>query len=206
MTSNRRGSNRAARLDLTSRLRTAQHAADLLHSKEQALQRERVRLEGHADRTQRDWETRWREGRVWLTRARALGAGVEIGALIRRGPAPAAVNASWQNSMGSTYPGAVDCTPGAPPTFTCTAAITPTVDAFRLALAAGATHAATTTALRRLDTELLNTRRRRRAIGERLVPRLERALRELDLRLDEQDREEALRVHMTKRLHETSST
>jgi V/A-type H+-transporting ATPase subunit D len=139
-----------------------------------------------------------------LTRARVLGAGDEIRALIERGPSPAVVNANWQTSMGTTYPGAVDCSPGAPVAFSCTAAIRPAIDAFRNALTAGATHAATTTALRRLDTELANTRRRRRAIGERLVPRLERVLHELDLQLDEQDREEAIRVQIANRTHETS--
>jgi len=205
MTTDRRGNNRAVRLHLTNRLRTAQHAADLLHGKEQALQHERARLEGHAHRARREWEARCRHGAVCLARARVLGAGDEIRALIERGPPPADVNANWQSSMGSTYPGAVDCTPGDPSAFTCTAAIEPTADAFRQALSAGATHAATTTALRRLDVELANTRRRRRAIGERLVPRLERVLHELDLQLEEQDREEAVRVKITNRTHGGSS-
>lgn len=205
MTTNRRGNNRAVRLHLTNRLRTAQHAADLLSGKEQALQHERARLEGHADRTRREWEARCRHATACLTRARVLGAGDEIRALIERGPPLAAVNANWQTSMGTIYPGAVDCSPGTPSAFTCTAAIAPTVDAFRQALTAGATHAATTTALRRLDTELTNTRRRRRAIGERLVPRLERVLHDLDLQLDEQDREEAIRVQIANRTHEKSS-
>jgi V/A-type H+-transporting ATPase subunit D len=82
------------------------------------------------------------------------------------------------------------------PSLVSTSALRPTVDAYRDALDAAATQASTTAALRRLDLELASTRRRRRAIGERLVPHLEQALHELDLHLDEQDREEALRVQL----------
>ena len=188
--------NRAVRLRLTTRLATARHAADLLHNKEQALQRERSRLEGHTDRTERAWTTRCDEATTWLMRARALGASGELARLIEHGSDPASIDANWQTAMGITYPGIVSCSPGTTPSLVSTAALRPTVDAFREALDAAATHAATTAALRRLDVELASTRRRRRAIGERLVPRLEQALHDLDLHLDEQDREEALRVQL----------
>jgi V/A-type H+-transporting ATPase subunit D len=188
--------NRAVRLRLSIRLAAASHAADLLHNKEQALQRERSRLEGHTDRTERDWTTRCDQATTWLMRARALGASDELARLIENGPDPAGIDANWQTSMGITYPGSVSCSPGTTPLLVSTAALRPTLDAFRDALDAAATHAATTAALRRLDLELASTRRRRRAIGERLIPRLEQELHELDLHLDEQDREEALRVQL----------
>jgi V/A-type H+-transporting ATPase subunit D len=188
--------NRAVRLRLTIRLAAACHAADLLHNKEQALQRERSRLEGHTDRTERDWARRCEQATTWLMRARALGASDELARLIEHGPDPASIDANWQSAMGIMYPGAVTCSPGTTPPLVSTSALRPTVDAYRDALDAAATHASTPAALRRLDHELASTRRRRRAIGERLVPQLEQALHELDLHLDEQDREEALRVQL----------
>lgn len=186
----------AGRLRLMARLQLARHGVDLLHSKEEALQRERTRLEGHVSRTNRQWVQTCGDAAGWLLRCRALGASGELEAIMERGPDPATVTAHWQTSMGVTYPGAIDCEVGSDPVVHSTAALRPTIDAYALALRAGAEHASTTAALRRLDRELADTRRRRRAIEQRLVPRLEVALRDLDLSLDERDREEALRVHI----------
>ncbi len=187
---------RAARLQLTARLDLASHGADLLHSKEEALRRERIRLEGHVTRTKNRWEHSCREASTWLLRARALGASDELASLVTSEPAPATVTPHWQTSMGITYPGSVDTTAGPEPTVTSTSALRPTIDAFRLALSTAADHASTTAALTRLDNELADTRRRRRAIEQRLLPRLESTLHDLDLYLDEQDRDDALRVHI----------
>lgn len=194
---------RAARLQLTARLEFARHAVGLLHSKEEALARERVRLAGHADRSRDEWHRRIHEAASWLVRARTLGATDELTALIARRPTSAAMTAHWQTSMGTAYPGSVECTPGGRPTLTSTAALASTTDHYRLALQAAATHAGATAAIRRLDAELGNTRRRRRAIEERLEPRLETELVALDLHLDELDREEALRVRIAKEQMET---
>ena len=196
MTSSRSTTSRAARLELMARLDLARHAADLLHSKELALQRERVRLEGHADRAREEWERCCEDAAVWLQRSRALGATDELDALVEQGPEPADVAIQWQVSMGITYPGSVDCTPGVQTGLASTSALRPAEQAHDRALVAAATHAASFAAATRLDTELANTRRRRRAIEERLLPRLESGLHELDLDLDEQDREEALRVQL----------
>jgi vacuolar-type H+-ATPase subunit D/Vma8 len=190
--------SRAARLRLIGRLDLARHASELLHGKEQALQRERVRLEGHADRARRDWAESCEDGATWLQRARCLGASNELAELSERGPRPAAVTIEWQTSMGITYPGDVDCLPAHQTGLSSTAALQPTVDAFHRALRCAATHASTSAALARLDSELAATRRRRRAIADRLIPTLEGELVDLELHLDEQDREEALRVHLAR--------
>jgi V/A-type H+-transporting ATPase subunit D len=185
----------AARLELMNRLELARHASELLHGKEQALQRERVRLEGHADRARRQWvESVERAGR-WLLRARCLGASDELASLAEH-PRPATVAIEWQTSMGITYPGAVECVPTTQTGLSSTAALRPAMDEHHRALEHAATHAATTAALARLDSELASTRRRRRAITDRLVPALEADLGDLELHLDEQDREEALRVRL----------
>lgn len=187
--------NRAARLRIQSRLGLATHASELLHSKEEALQRERDRLRGHADRTEADWHRRLHHAATWLLRARALGAGAEL-TTGRKPLEPATVDIDWQTSMGVTYPGTVRTTPGSTPAFTSTAALTPTRDAYAAALDAATEHAAARAALHRVEAELADTRRRRRALEQHLVPRLQTELHRLDLTLDERDRDAALRTQL----------
>ena len=196
MTTAGRPQNRAARMQLVQRRDLAGHAVSLLSSKEEGLQHERSRLKGHASRSEQRWRARCAEASAWLVRARALGADDELRALIAHGPTPASVRPEWKMSMGITYPGSVNCDPGSEPIVSSTAALRPTIDAYRNALEAAAEHAATTKALNRLDRELAATRRRRRAIEEHLIPGLDADIHRLDLHLDEQERDEALRVRL----------
>ena len=197
---------RAGRLRIASRLELARHAAGLLHSKEEALERERVRLDGHATRAQAAWTSACDDAARELVRARMFGAGDELARLIASGPTPATFTPHWQTSMGVAYPGAVECEPGPLPALGSTAALVPAVDAYRRALRAAAQHAAAGAAVRCLTAELAQTRRRRRAIEHRLQPALERAQRELDLHLDELDRDEALRVRIARDHQEADRT
>jgi V/A-type H+-transporting ATPase subunit D len=109
-------------------------------------------------------------------------------------------------SMGIRYPGSVSCDPGPEPVVASTAALRPTIAAYRDALEAAAQHAAATAALHRLDRELAATRRRRRAIEEHLIPGLDDDIHRLDLALDEQERDEALRVRMAVNRQRTART
>lgn len=193
--------NRAVRLQLRSRLDLAAHAAELLDNKEEALRRERIRLEGHLSRTQTEWHQRLATAATWLLRARALGAGAEL-ATLDPPPDAATIDVAWQTAMGVTYPGAVDTTPAPVPELTTTAALAPTTSAYRAALDAAAQHAAATAALRRVDDELVNTRRRRRALEQHLEPRLRAEIHRLDLILDERDRDTALRTQLATRHQE----
>ncbi len=190
---------RAGRIRLGARIALARHAADLLRSKEEALEHERVRLEGHDARSGDAWTAACATAAKTLLRARMLGASDELSVLVRRGPPEAAtIRPHWQRSMGISYPGSVECEPGTPHELISTAALCPAADAYRTALVAAAEHAAARAAMRRLDRELATTRRRRRAIEDRLEPALERARRELDLHLDELDHDEGLRVRIAK--------
>jgi V/A-type H+-transporting ATPase subunit D len=186
----------ADRLRLIRRRELASHAGELLGSKEEALERERARLEGHASRSGDEWSRRCEEAATELVRARLLGASDELARLVASGAASATVEPDWQTSMGIAYAGSVACTSGESPQVTSTAALRPAIEAFRRALESGAQHAAASLALRRLDRELADTRRRRRAIDDHLRPSLDRQLHDLDLRLDEIDRDEALRVRL----------
>ena len=196
--------NRAARLELRARLDLARHAVDLLRNKEEALRRERARLEGHAHITAEQWTTRCADAAAWLLRARALGARTELERAHDPGNAPAEMTIAWQSAMGVVYPGEVTCIPGAAPAPTSTAAVVPTAAAYRAALVAGGQHAAAATALGRLEAELATTRRRRRAVEERLQPRLEARLHRLDVDLDERDRDAAVRTQLAIRSGRTT--
>lgn len=184
---------RADRLRLVEQEEVAAHAAELLRSKEEALERERDRLEGYARRAEDDWSEAGTAANVALLRARMLGASDDLCAPTVRS-ARAAVQPDWQVSMGVAYPGSVEVEPGDPPAVTSTAALGPAVERYRDALTAAARQAAAAMAVRRLDAELAATRRRRRALEDRLIPSLADARHRLDLHLDELDRDEAMRV------------
>jgi hypothetical protein len=116
-----------------------------------------------------------------------------VGARSRTRVCPHHPATNWQTAMRINDPGNIISSPGTTPPLLSTAALGPTVDAYRDALAVAANHAATSAALGCLDLELASCRR---AIGGRLVLRREQELHELDLHLDQQDREEALRVQV----------
>lgn len=184
----------ADRLRLLREIELARRAVDLLHNKEEALERERVRLSGHAARATERWEQAWSEVTAAATRARMLGAGSEIDRLARRTQRAATITPEWSRSMGIEYPGAVTCAPVRAAPLTSTAAMVVAAAAAHVAVLAAADAAAAGEAVRRLDRELASTRRRRRAVDEHHLPTLESQVHELELRLDELDREEALRI------------
>lgn len=189
----------ADRLRLLREIELARRAVDLLHSKEEALERERIRLSGHADRAVERWEQAWTAATVAATRARMLGAGSEIDRLAARSWGAATVTPEWSRSMGIEYPGAVTCDPVGAEPLTSTAAMVVAATAARAAVLAAADAAAADEAVRRLDRELASTRRRRRAVDEHRLPALESEVHELELRLDEVDRDEALRIRTATR-------
>lgn len=193
---------RAGRLRLVARRDIARRAAGLLRTKEEVMERERVRLEGHATRERAEWEVACAAATTELVRARMLGATAEV--LQPRTSRPASVAPAWQSSMGIVYPGEVTCEAGERPVVSSTAALRPAADAYRAALLVAARCAAATTAVRRLDAELATTRRRRRAIEDHLVPMLDATIGELDLHLDELDRDEAMRVRLAASRKEVS--
>lgn len=184
----------ADRLRLLREIALARRAVDLLHNKEEALERERVRLRGHAARAAERWEQAWVDAAVAATRARMLGAGPEIDRFAGRASGAATVTPEWSRSMGIEYPGAVTCEPVRAEPLGSTAAMLGAASAARAAVLAAAEAAAADEAVRRLDRELASTRRRRRAVDEHRLPMLESKVHELELRLDELDREEALRI------------
>ncbi len=191
---------RAGRRWLVDRLATAYRAADLLDRKLRLLREERDRYQELARTTAAEWAAAYRTADAWQLRAALLCGGQE---LARCAPPPAAeVDVTWHRLMGLSYPAAVrSALPGNDPDAQMpgSAALVEAAAAARGAVRAAATHAAATAAVRALDLEVNQTRRRRRAIVAQRIPRLVGTLHDLTVRLDEDERAELVRLRLSAR-------
>ena len=198
---------RSGRLILRRRLVTSGRAGDLLSQKEEALRRERERLSGQVVRTRTVWEHSCAEMDAAVARVRLLGGATELRAMTVARADEATVTCRWQTAMGVEYPGDVTVEPGPVPRSVSTAAFGPATLACRTALAAGAEHAAAAYMDSPLVAALVadavfpltpgtDLARRRRAVVDRLVPQLTRELHQVEIDLDEAEREEALRTRL----------
>ena len=108
---------------------------------------------------------------------------------------PATVTIPYTVTMGVRHPATPAC---AVPV--CVAwdgpALTQTRQAHAAALQAAVRHAAAAEALRVLQAEVTATRYRLRAIEDRWIPRLEQALAEVTLALEEQELADAARLRL----------
>ncbi|MDH6235356.1 V-type ATP synthase subunit D [Cryobacterium sp. CG_9.6] len=184
---------RAGKVRIERRLVTARHGAELLDRKQRILSDELDRLHLHADSARRLWEQHAAEAAVWLGRAVALD-GHDL--LAQASPAdPATVMLTWGGAMGVRFPVEATCQlPDAPRAGGSSALAWASVT-HRSALGAAAAHAAAQRAVLLLSRELAATRTRQAAVENRWIPRLERELRVIRQRLEEQELEENLRVH-----------
>lgn len=188
---------RAGRVWLAGRLDIAHRAAELLERKQELLRHQQRRLAELAERTGREWHVRVALADTWSTRALVLGGRDEL----RRAAAtigPAHARLGWRTEAGVTYPTTATVELPPPPTLAGAPTVAQAAAACRRALEAAVQHAAATTALRRADAELAATTRRLRAVRDRWLPRLQAQLYDLDLRLDETDREEIIRLRWAK--------
>jgi V/A-type H+/Na+-transporting ATPase subunit D len=184
---------RAGRLWLTRRLQVARRGADLLDRKLRILQAEIGRLRDAEARTAVEWDRCCADAERWLLRASMLG-GQRAVRLAADGQ-PATVTIPYTVTMGVRHP--------ASPTCVIPAAVTwdgPTLartrQAHAAALEAAVRHAVAAEALRVIEAEALATRYRLRAIEDRWIPRLEQALAEVTLALEEQELADAARLRL----------
>lgn len=197
---------RAGRLWLTGRLRAARLAADLLDRKLRVLRLEEERFRLLERRTSAQWQESWRRADTWSRRASVLTGqrGVRLSA-----PAePAGIALSWANVMGVRYPVRATCTvPEMTPHSRSpdSAALVEAAAAYRDALGAAAAHATAAAACRVIEAEIATTRRRRYAITDRWIPRLERALSTIASELDETERADTFRMRWAARPDRVSS-
>ncbi len=188
---------RTGRLWLRERLAVAERAADVLEQKRRVLLEESRRLLDLAEETRGTWEDACRLAETWHLRAALVGGEDQFDAAAAYVGGPAEARIAWRSSMGLSYPGDVECLlPDAVSVagIADTAALHYAVAAQRAALVAAVAHGAAQRAADLVTNELEATTRRLRAIERRWIPRLETALREVGKRLDEREREDAVRA------------
>jgi V/A-type H+/Na+-transporting ATPase subunit D len=182
---------RTGRLWLLRRLQTARSGSALLDRKLHILHLEQDRLRAEERRTRREWESSCATADLWLLRAALLAGRRAIELATSR--VPAEVTVHYGLAAGTRYPSEVTCTTPEPESFD-----SPTIavarKACREAACAAARHAAAAQAVRIIDTEAGATRYRLRAIERRWIPRLERALTEVDQGLEEQEHADGIRL------------
>ncbi|HEY7223092.1 MAG TPA: V-type ATP synthase subunit D [Micromonosporaceae bacterium] len=189
---------RAGRLWLTRRLRAGRLAADLLDRKLQVLRVELERFELQRERAGRHWHDAWRRADTWGLRG-AMTAGVRELRLATPSTV-AELQVTWDTVMGVRYPAEASCSvpsasaadrgPGG-------AALVEAVSAYQQAVRLAAAYGAASAACRVIESEIIETRRRLRAINDRWIPRLESRLTRLSQELDETEREETFRRHQS---------
>ena len=189
---------RAGRLWLLRRIDSGVRGGDVLDQKRQALLREEARLRREAERAEAMWRERADEAASWLRRAAVLGGerALDLAAFYAGGPAE--VELRWRNTLGVSHPAEARLARGeekAP--FLGTAALIPAAAAHRRALDAAALFGVARASHERVAAELALTARRLRTIERRWLPDHREALRALELRLDEDEREESARVRWT---------
>jgi V/A-type H+/Na+-transporting ATPase subunit D len=184
---------RAGRLWLTRRLAVAYRGADLLDRKLRILTGETARLRDAAARTEADWDRCCAEAGQWLLRASLLGG--ERAIRLASGGSAAEVTISYRLTMGVRHPDGATCRIPEPATWDGPALIAAR-QAHGRALGAAVRYAAAAEALRVVEAETLATRYRLRAVKDRWIPRLEQALAEVALALDEQELADTARLHL----------
>ena len=186
---------RAGRLWLRGRLATAERGLELLDRKLRILRREQERLRLLERRTGEELRRSCGDADRWLLRAALLGGqrGLRLGTARER----AGVTIAWRDTMGIRYPAEASCAlpePSPPPPAAAAALGPAAADAYRAALAAAVAHAAATAAVRVVGEEVAATLQRLRAIQDRRIPRLQAALVELELSLDELEQADNARL------------
>lgn len=188
--------SRAGRIWLLRRLAVARRGRDVLEQKQRALRRDVERLAELAEAARVEWEESAREAELWWQRAAVL-AGERPLALARAGmTGPANVTLVWKNTLGVLYPSeaAVELPDGELFPAGGSAALAYAAATHRRALEAAAQLGAAELAHERTARELRATTQRLRAIERRWIPEHERALHDLELALDERDRDDAART------------
>jgi V/A-type H+/Na+-transporting ATPase subunit D len=189
---------RAGRLWLLHRIDAGRRGGEVLDQKRQALLREEARLRSEVELAEADWRERAAEAAAWLRRAAVLGGERALGLSSFYAGGSAEVELVWRSTLGVSHPAEARLSAGeASAPFLGTPALVPAAAAHRRALEAAARLAAVAASHRLVAADLGLTARRLRTIERRWLPGHEGALRELELRLDEEEREELARVRWT---------
>ena len=195
---------RAGRIWLVGRLEIARRGAELLDRKRQALLREQAHVRREAAEARGAWEHSSAQVTIWSARAAMLDGAGRLELLARHVHEPASLQLSWSNLMGARIPSAQRITMPDPPPLSAlggSSAVVLLARACREATRAAARCAVAERADAEVSAELGRTARRLRALQERWIPQHEKALAQLDLALDESEREQGARLRRFTRRH-----
>lgn len=184
---------RAGRLWLQRRLAVARRGADLLDRKLRIMRGELNRLREAEAQAGAEWRHAGAEAEQWLLRAALLG-GQRALRLAADGQL-AGVTVSYRAVMGIRYPAGASCDIPEPGTWGGPV-LAATRQAHAAALRAAARSAAAAEAVRLMQAEVRATEYRLRAIRDRWIPRLEQALAEVTLAIEEQEIADAARLRL----------
>jgi V/A-type H+-transporting ATPase subunit D len=199
---------RAGRLWLVARLEIARRGAELLDRKRRALLRERRRVRGEVEVAQEAWRQADARAAAWSARAAILDGAARLELLARHAGEPASLELSWTNLMGARLPTIESLTVPDPPPLSALGGSSAAAFAARAcadAAVAAARYAIARRAELELSVELRRASRRLRALQERWIPQHEAALAQLDLVLDENQREQAARARWATGRRHTAS-
>ncbi len=188
---------RSGRLWLRHRIESATRAQDLLDHKQRELMSEVRRLRTVRERAGEAWEQALHDTRQKMKGVDSEGGSTLVRLAATLGGEPAGVEVDWHTVMGVHYPiGARAILPEPTPLGPLPggAALSAARDAFRTALEAAVAVAAVDAAFGRIQSELTRTTRALRALDRRAIPAYRGALAEVELRLDEAEREDMIRV------------
>jgi len=198
---------RAGRIWLVGRLETARRGADLLDRKRQQLLREQARVRTEAAAARRDWHESLARAELWTARATMLDGPGRLELLARHVTTRATVELAWSNLMGAQLPSLREIAVASPPplsAFGASSAAVIAADAWCQATRDAARHAVALRTEAELSAELARATRRLRALEKRWIPQHAAALAQLDLALDESQREQAARVRWLTRRTDAS--
>lgn len=195
---------RAGRTWLIRRIDTGRRGADLLDRKREVLMRAQPAVRARLAQARRTFRDAAAEADAWSERAAVLDGPGRLELLARHAGAHATVAWSWSNVMGARLPAVERIDVPRAPALSALGASSATVLAARAceaAVAAAVLLAAAERADAELTAELTRAGQRLRALRERWIPEHERALAQLDLALDEAQREQSVRIRwLTRRV------
>lgn len=187
---------RAGRIWLRRRLEVARRGAELLDRKLRVIRGELDRLHDAEAAAIAAWDQASADAERWLLRASLLGGqrAIRVAADGRL----ADVTVSYGTVMGVRYPSSTSCVIPEARTWD-TPVIAAARQAHAAALAAAARAAAAAEAVRLAEAEARATGYRLRAVKDRWIPRLEQALTEVTLAIEEQEITDAARLRLATR-------
>ena len=191
---------RMGRLWVLNRLDLAERGVTLLEQKLHLLTALQEELQRRAEQSRHDWQQACREADMWGLRAVLLGGQNAIDLAVTT--APASVTVQWAVTAGVRYPDVAACVlppENDPAVIYPTSASAQATRAYRAAVVAAAKCAAAQAAFRTVEQEVHTTRLRARALSRHWLPLLQQELASIELELEEEDRDGAIRVRLVDR-------